>query len=171
MYIWYERIYKMNLLCKHNTQEHASSTPLHRGSSSVSIQSDRVTLLPMHTSRTQAAPPCAVWETPPKRAPSTKRVGAALKWWSRGRGRASRIPARGLPSAPCSGVCSRCFTRGRQRRRLLQRRKAPAASCATSAAGRVAGACQEKPRLGGSWHHPRWAQCRAHRRQPARRRR
>ena len=32
------------------------------------IQSDRVTLLPMHTSRTQAAPPCAVWETPPKRA-------------------------------------------------------------------------------------------------------
>ena len=36
--------------------------------------------------------------------PSTKRVGAALKWWSRGRGRASRIPARGLPgpSAPCS---------------------------------------------------------------------
>ena len=106
-------------------------------------------------------------------SPSTKRVGAALKWRSGGRGRASRIPARGLPgpSAPCSGVCSRCFIRGRQRRRLLQRGKAPAASRATSAADRVAGAGQEEPRLGGSWHHHRWAQCRAHRRQPARRRR
>ena len=93
----------MNLLCKHNTQEHASSTPLHRGSSSVSIQSDRVTLLPMHTSRTQAAPPCAVWETPPKRAlPVHQKGGRRPQMVEQGAGPCEQDTSHGPARAFCT---------------------------------------------------------------------